>query len=324
MSKKKKTITAIIVTFNRKNDLIRCLDNVVQQSYEPDKILIIDNASTDGTLEKLSMQYHFDIDSVVNDKVISIGQVNYSSLYLYHCLENGGGSKGFYIGMKESFETFDTDLYWMMDDDGYPDVDCLSKLVKKSNQYDYVMPTSLDIHDSSKLSWAVRKKNGSKTMDYRELRDSWGDVMNFVTPFNGALLSRKCLKTVGYINPNFFIWGDEYDHYWRCKEKGIQPVTYLDAKFFHPSQKLPLVKICFGLFRAPYVNSKLRMVCLARNYTYIYKKYGQAYKIPLKFLQYSWLFLITRHLDFSGWLLYIKSVNDGLHGNFERHKRYLK
>lgn len=201
------TVTAIIVTFNRKNDLLRCLNHVIHQTYNPDYVLVVDNASTDGTLDALSSSYHFDVYSIGNDKVSFMGKENDVSLYLYHCSENGGGSKGFYIGMKESLNTFDSDLYWMMDDDGFPESNCLSLLVKKSNQYDYIMPTSLDIQNHDKLSWAVRKRNGEKTINYHKLRSSWGEIMNFVTPFNGVLLSKRCLEEVGYINPKFFIWG---------------------------------------------------------------------------------------------------------------------
>lgn len=324
MGLNKKSVTAIIVTFNRKKELSRCLSAVLKQTRKVNNVLIVDNGSTDGTLNFLSDKYHFKLVKSYPTRMIKKANINSINLYLYRCEDNGGGSKGFYLGMKYSFEKIHSDLYWMMDDDGYPDQNCLDLLIKESYKSDYVMPTSIDIKNHNKLSWGVRKKNGKKTIDYSQLKASWGKIMDYVTPFNGVLLTKKCVDKVGYVNPNFFIWGDEYDHYWRCRLKGIEPVTILDARFFHPSQKLPLVKICFGLFRAPYVDSKLRMVCLARNYTYIYKKYGQAYKIPLKFLQYSWLFLITRHLDIRGWLLYVKSVNDGLHGNFERHKQYLK
>lgn len=104
--------------------------------------------------------------------------------------------------MKSAHESFDSDLYWMMDDDGYPSKQCLEQLVVgMDNRYDYVMPTSINIDDHSQLSWPTRMKNGTKTSSYQELKDSWGKVMNFVTPFNGVLLSRKCVQEVGYINP---------------------------------------------------------------------------------------------------------------------------
>lgn len=320
----RKTITGIIVTYNRKKELVRCIDALLMQTSTLDNILIIDNASSDGTEEYLASRYGYSAKTITGNIPKKVYEYKKTSVYIYRSKVNGGGSKGFHLGMKFAFEKFNTDLYWMMDDDGYPSRNCLSQLISKADQYDYIMPVSIDMKDHSQLSWPVRKKGGGKTTSHRELKDSWGEIMDFVTPFNGVLLTKKCVERVGYINKDFFIWGDEYEHYWRCKKEGINPVTLLDAEFYHPAQKLPLVKICFGLTTAPYVDSKLRMVCLARNYTYIYKHYGQRYKIPLKFLQYTWLFLITRHFDFEGWYLYIKSVGDGLRGDFTRHLKYLK
>ena len=211
-----------------------------------------------------------------------------------------------------------------MDDDGYPSENCLEQLVKESDKYDYIMPASIDINNHDRLSWAIRKRDGKKTEKLEELYSSWGRIMEFVTPFNGILLSKDCVDKVGYINKDFFLWGDEYEHYYRCLKKGIKPVTLLDAIFYHPSLKLPLVKICFGLLRVPYVDSKLRMICLARNYTYIYLHYKQQYKVLLKFMMYTWLFLITRRGDFEGWQLYCASVKDGFKGDFTRHLKYIK
>lgn len=316
-------VTAVIVTFNRKQALSNILMAVAKQTYPISNVLVVDNASTDGTASYISDKLALDIDVNINEKVLTVGNLNQVKINWYRAASNGGGSNGFYLGMKIANEYFNPDLYWLMDDDGEPDKSCLSKLVQSRNDTDYVMPMSIDIDNRDQLSWPVRMHNGKKTINYQELKDDWGPKMDFVTPFNGALLSRKCVNKVGYINPKLFIWGDEYDHYWRCRQAGITPITITEAKFYHPAQKLPLVKIMFGLSTAPYVDSKLRMVCLARNYTYIYKKYGQAYKIPLKFIQYTWLFWFTRKGDFAGWWLYCQSVADGLKGDFTRHLKYL-
>ena len=296
-------VSCVIVTYNRSKDLIRCLTSVKSGSITPNSIVVVNNASTDDTKEVVSK--------------------NFPEVILINLEKNTGGSGGFYEGLLYAHKNLKSDYYWLMDDDGYPSKNCLEMLLSKSSEYDYVMPASIDIDNHEKLSWAVRKRDKKKTESYQELKASWGQILDYVTPFNGILLSKKCVDEVGYINPQFFLWGDEYDHYYRCIQKGIKPVTYLDAVFYHPSQKLPLVKICFGLFRVPFVESKLRMVCLARNYTYIYRHYNQKYKIPIKWLMYFWLFHFTRHNDKEGWKLYKASVKDGFKEDFSRHLQYI-
>lgn len=317
------SITAIIVTYNRKQDLIRCLKAVSTQTVKLSNIVIVDNNSQDGTIEAIASFFSIRIEKSANEELQCLKRANDTCVYLIQMAKNTGGSGGFYKGLKESFEQLQTDYYWLMDDDGYPTDNCLEMLLAYSNRYDYIMPTSIDIDNHAHLSWSVRKKNRKKTIIYDELKSSWGTIMDYVTPFNGVMLSKRCVADVGYINKDFFLWGDEYEHYWRCVKHGIFPVTLLSAKFYHPAQKLPLVKICFGLFRVPYVDSPLRMVCLARNYTYIYLHYNQKIKIPIKWILYWWLFIVTRRFDFAGWNLYKEAVRDGFRGDFTRHLQYL-
>ena len=318
-------ISAVIVTYNRKKDLLRCLSAVLSQTQEVTNLVIINNCSTDGTKEEIQDYFHSPCPDEL-DSLIKLCENDQSQIYIVNKSQNTGGAGGFHEGLRIAHENLRSDFVWMMDDDGYPEENCLKSLLQVSltNGFDYIMPASIDIDNHQKLSWPVRKKNGKKTDDYADLMQSWGSYLNYVTPFNGVLLSKRCVDTVGYINEQFFIWGDEYDHYWRCMKAGFKPVTLLSAKFYHPSQKLPLVKICLGLFRIPYIDSPLRMICLARNYTYIYRHYGQWYKIPVKFLLYTWLFLVFRHFDFQGWKLYILSVKDGFREDFSRHLQYLK
>ena len=52
MVREKPWVTAVVVTYNRKELLTVCLEALLQQTRRPDRILVINNASTDGT-EKL-------------------------------------------------------------------------------------------------------------------------------------------------------------------------------------------------------------------------------------------------------------------------------
>lgn len=48
---KKEKIAAVVVTYNRKELIGECLDAILLQTYPVDSIILIDNASTDGTPE---------------------------------------------------------------------------------------------------------------------------------------------------------------------------------------------------------------------------------------------------------------------------------
>lgn len=44
-----KKVTAVVVTYNRKTLLKECIESLLAQTYKNLDILVIDNASTDGT-----------------------------------------------------------------------------------------------------------------------------------------------------------------------------------------------------------------------------------------------------------------------------------
>lgn len=76
------TISAVIVTCNRINLLKECLNAVHHQAYKPEQIIVLNNASTDGTTEWLDYQNNL---SVVLP-------------------ENLGGAGRFYTGYKTAYE----------------------------------------------------------------------------------------------------------------------------------------------------------------------------------------------------------------------------
>lgn len=47
----KKLITVIIPTYNRKKKLLECISSILEQTYEHIEVLVVDDASTDGTEE---------------------------------------------------------------------------------------------------------------------------------------------------------------------------------------------------------------------------------------------------------------------------------
>lgn len=103
-------VWAIVVTYNRKELLERCLDALNRQTRPCDHILIIDNASTDGTDAWLK--------GAVGDHILA-----------YTMSQNTGGAGGFNAGMRLAFQN-GADLLWLMDDDVIPAPDALEQLLK--------------------------------------------------------------------------------------------------------------------------------------------------------------------------------------------------
>ena len=72
---KTKRVGTIVVTFNRKKMLKECIEALLKQSYDNQEILVIDNASTDGTKDY--------IKKLIDNKKV----------FYYNTGKNSGGEK---------------------------------------------------------------------------------------------------------------------------------------------------------------------------------------------------------------------------------------
>lgn len=139
-------IAAVIVTYNRNELLVENIDKLLQQELLPDKIMIIDNHSSDHTREVVENRYK-----------------KYKDIIDYYYLdENLGGAGGFEIGSRRAYEQ-GFDLIWLMDDDGKPfDNYTLSNLlvalINQNLVHKPAILNSLVLADEETLAFTVRSK----------------------------------------------------------------------------------------------------------------------------------------------------------------------
>jgi rhamnopyranosyl-N-acetylglucosaminyl-diphospho-decaprenol beta-1,3/1,4-galactofuranosyltransferase len=101
-------VAAVVVTYNRRDLLLESLAAVLGQSRAPDVVIVVDNASQDGTA------------TAVRGK--------FPAVHLAELRRNSGGAGGFAAGMALALAQ-DTDLIWLMDDDTVPEAGALSALL---------------------------------------------------------------------------------------------------------------------------------------------------------------------------------------------------
>lgn len=214
-------ILAAIVTFNRRLLLARCLDHLQKQTRPPDAIVVVNNSSSDGTEEMLRER-----------RVKVITQENSGSA--------GGWRRCIQYAMDERF-----DAVWLMDDDGFPhakalgaleramsgNISCASSLVLREDQPTHlVFPMPMLDSAGQPAIFAVPRK--LRTVAALRAR-THGGTFPFAHLFNGALLRVESARQIGNVNPEYFIYGDEIDYFFRLRAAG-DVVSVLDAAHFHP------------------------------------------------------------------------------------------
>ena len=53
----KHRVSAVVVSWNSSKDIVRCLDSLLNQTYDLNKVIVVDNASSDGTSDLVSSRF---------------------------------------------------------------------------------------------------------------------------------------------------------------------------------------------------------------------------------------------------------------------------
>jgi len=185
---------AVIVTFNKLNFLKKCLDGVLKSSDLLHKIVVVNNASTDGT-----ERYLADINRK-NHQLVVINE-----------MENLGGAAGFNRGIKEAMQ-LKADAVWVMDDDTIPTRETLVALIAARQN------VQAEFNSWGVLASNVRWTDGSAAlMNVPQSGKPWNqsknsnlitiDSSSFVSMYINAI----AVKRLGLPISDFFIWGDDVE-----------------------------------------------------------------------------------------------------------------
>jgi rhamnopyranosyl-N-acetylglucosaminyl-diphospho-decaprenol beta-1,3/1,4-galactofuranosyltransferase len=172
-------IAAVVVTHDRL-EMLQRLVKVLDSVPNLDEVLVVDNASTDGTGEWLA----------------GLGGERVVSRTLDH---NSGGAGGFHEGLGWAVRR-GADLVWLMDDDGVPEPECLDLLLARSGDLDFWGPVVVDEQDPERLVFPIRLPGGARVVhamaDVRRAADD-GLIRGIVIPFNGVLVTRVLVEGIG-------------------------------------------------------------------------------------------------------------------------------
>ena len=189
-------IAAVVVTYNRKKMLKENIEALLNQSFSQFDIMIIDNASTDGTYEYIS-------DLAKNQEKIKY----------YNTGENLGGAGGFSLGIRKACEK-GYEKIWIMDDDTIPQTTALEEFVKVDRlldgDYGFLASTVLWI-DNSWNKMNLLRTDPWHTFEHINL------VEKGIVPINRAsfvslLINSKAVYDLGLPIKEFFIWSDDQEY----------------------------------------------------------------------------------------------------------------
>lgn len=185
-------VLAVVVTYNRKKLLRQNLHCLLAQEGASCDILVVDNASTDGTASMIADEF-------------SDPRITY-----FNTGANLGGAGGFHVGLYWA-ATSSYEYVWIMDDDSMPSKTALVKLLEAGKR----------VGEWGFLSSAVYWTDGSLCLANRPKKDLFrhigaddlrgGPVRVRMGSFVSMLVPTAVVREVGLPMAEYFIWTDDYE-----------------------------------------------------------------------------------------------------------------
>lgn len=223
------TVAAVIVTYNRKQLLMENLDGLMMQTYQMDSIIIVDNASNDGTENALKEKGYFErlpLDYIMMEY-------------------NSGGAGGFSYGVQYAYKK-GFDFIILMDDDGRP-YNCrtIENLCEKAEEIylsksKLLMLNALVTYDGEHLSFGF----GYTDEEINIAQKNNEVLMDSISPFNCTLISKELVAKIGVPRADFFISCDEREYNNRAKMNNAFIATVAKSIYLHPQAKD--IVVCLG------------------------------------------------------------------------------
>ena len=204
-------ILVTIVTYNARPWIDKCLESL-RTSSVPVDVLVVDNASPDGTADYIH-DFYPDVELVENTSNSGFGAAN--NIGLRRTLERG------------------YDFVYLLNQDAWIKKDTLEVLV--SNWKDgYGILSPVQLNAKGKMDKQFDKKCGKLLKEAPKGLDGAKRVVE--VPFVMAahwLVSRKAVETVGGFSPAFSQYGEDDNYIDRLHHFGLKVGVVPDAKAVH-------------------------------------------------------------------------------------------
>ena len=194
-------IVAVVVTYNRLHLLKKTLAGLEAGSLRPQTVVIVDNASSDGTGDYLAQ-----LETPLNLDLVTLSK-------------NLGGAGGFTVGIDRALARHQADLVWVMDDDTEPTESTLLEAYRVWASYSPVRAHRPAVV-ASKVVWTDGRDHPMNTMRtmfaagaQRQARaQSLGARPIRSASFVSILMDGAAMRATDLPLADFFIWNDDFEY----------------------------------------------------------------------------------------------------------------
>lgn len=207
-------VACIVLNWNGWQDTIDCLNSLKQNTYPYLTIIVVDNGSTDDSLERIRAAY----PKILLESKNNLGFAGGNNLGIRYALAHGA------------------DYLWLLNNDTKPAPDALSALVAKAltdRSIGAVASICYYADAPSKVqAWAGARVNlwigyGRNATTPRS--DDWFDSLNGTS----ILIARTAIEDAGVLDEGFFLYWEDTEFCLRLRKKGWRIAAAPDSRVLH-------------------------------------------------------------------------------------------
>lgn len=222
-----KKVFIIVLNWNGKDDTIECVESLKKIDYPERKIVIVDNGSTDDSVEILPKKYFQDDIGFIAVKK-NLGFAGGNNIGIEYALKNGA------------------DYILLLNNDTTVEPDFLSKLVEageKEEKAGFLGPKIMFFSDKG-IIWSAGGKilnnfTRGELIGYKETDKGQFDEKKEVDYLSGTclLVKKQAAEKIGPMTEDYFMYYEDTDFNLRAKEAGFKSVFVPSAKIYHKASK---------------------------------------------------------------------------------------
>lgn len=293
------SVASVTVVFNAADRILRQMAALRLQTRPINEIVVVDNASTDGTAEVIRAQY--------------------PDVTILRLPENRGHCGAWAAGIEYAALRRHHDWVWTFDDDSVPTAGALDRMLRISD----------DAADSSVGILAALPFHPQSDSPYPPLQ--WRDAfiktseVDLESPIvfadlvfaSGAMVRRDVVETIGVPRADFFMDFGDFEYCMRARRHGYRIAVIPEAKVSHEVGEAKPVRIFGRQYLWP-DHAIWREYYMARNFAYtvwrLYPNWRSKLFVVRHLVRHSVGLLIFGRNKVAGLRRILQGFFDGLNG----------
>lgn len=262
---KEPLVYIILVNYRTVNDTIECVESLKQIKYKNYNIVVVDNYSNDGSLEKL--------EECTGIKVIE-------------SRENKGFAGGNNIAIEYALKN-KAEYILLLNNDTTVDPDFLSELIRNDSEEVGILTGKILFYTDRNMLWyaggQISKIKGTTEVNGYKIDKGQYNENKYVTFASGCcmLIKRNLIEKIGLLKEDYFLYFEDSDYCARVQKSGYK-IKYCAKSIIYHKVSTSTGKYSYNYL---YYFTRNRLLFINDNLEGIYKISAYIYSLIFIFIK---------------------------------------